>query len=147
MGMAMAVLISLIIFPLFATFDIENRFNYSLSKLQQMHGLIIQAFLCRDKMGAQMSLAKATMVESMIRKALMPIQMRLDEAHFEPNRYLRRIFNRNHRHIIDLTSQGNFSLVKTRIYCLSLFRTRRFNNFIDMSCMFTSIDGYKLFIQ
>jgi len=110
--MAMALFASLIIFPLFATFDIENRFNYSLSKLQQMHALIIQAFLSHNKMDAHMSLAKATMIENMVHKALIPIQMRLDEARFEPARYLQRIFNRKHRHIIDLTLQGNFFLIK-----------------------------------
>ncbi len=103
----MALLVSLTIFPLFATFDIENRFNYSLSKLQQMYELVTQAFLCTDKMSAHILLARASMIESMVHKALIPIQTRLDETHYEPSRYLQRIFNRKHRHIIDLTLQGN----------------------------------------
>jgi len=140
-GMSMALLVSLIIFPLFATFDIENRFNYSLSKLQEMHALVIQAFLSHDKMGARMSLARATMIENMVNKALLPIQMRLDEARFEPVRYLQRIFNRKHRHIIDLTLKGKFLLDKLHFIICFLFRTRRFHYFIDVSCMFTSMDG------
>ena len=103
----MALLVSLIIFPLFATLDIENRFNYSLSKLQQMYELVTQAFLCTDKMSAHLLLARASMIENMVKNALGPIQTRLDETHYEPSRSLQRIFNRKHRHIIDLTLQGN----------------------------------------
>jgi hypothetical protein len=110
--MITALIVSLLIFPFFATFDIENRFNYSLSKLQQMHGLIIQAFLSHDKMSAQMFLAKAAIIENLIQKAIISMQMRLDEARFEPSRYLQRIFNRKHRHIIDLTLQSDFSQLK-----------------------------------
>ncbi|CAF4619324.1 unnamed protein product [Rotaria sp. Silwood2] len=88
---------------MFATFDIENRFNYSLLKLQQMNVLVIQAFLCRDKISAHMSLTRTSMVENMVHKALTPIQTRLDESRFEPARYLQRIFNRKRRHIIDLS--------------------------------------------
>lgn len=121
-GMSMSLLISLLIFPLFATFDIENRFNYSLSKIQQMHVLIIQAFLSPDKMGAHMALAKATMIENMVHKALLPIQTRLDEARFEPVRYLQRIFNRKQRHIIDLTLHGkSFSPLKSYLLFAVVF--------------------------
>ncbi|CAF1392692.1 unnamed protein product, partial [Rotaria sordida] len=105
LGMVIALLVSLIIFPLFATFDIENRFNYSLSKLQRMHTLIIQAFLCSDKMSAHMLLTRASLIENMVHNTLTPIQMKLDEAHFEPARLLQKIFNRKHIHIIDLILQ------------------------------------------
>jgi hypothetical protein len=141
-GMITALLVSLIIFPLFATFDIENRFNYSLSKLQEMHVLIIQAFLSPNKMGARMILTKVTMIENMVRKTLGPIQTRIDEARFEPSRYLQRIFNRKHRHIIDLTIHGElFFFLTKNLFIVRFFRTRRFHHFIDISCMFTSIDG------
>lgn len=103
----MALLASLIIFPLFATIDMENRFIYSLSKLQQMHVLITEAFLSHDKMNSNMLLSRSTTIESMVHKALLPIQTRLDEARFEPTRLLQRIYNRKRRHIIDLTLQGN----------------------------------------
>jgi hypothetical protein len=146
-GMTMALFVSLIIFPLFATFDIENRFNYSLSKLQQMHVLIIQAFLSQDQMNAHMLLARTRMIENMVHKALLPIQKRIDEAHFEPVRYLQRIFNRKHKHIIDLTLQGEFvSQLKTNLSYLFPFRTRKSHYFIDDSCLFTTIDGETLFI-
>ncbi|UJR37557.1 hypothetical protein I4U23_030258 [Adineta vaga] len=103
--MTVAILVSLIIFPLFATFEVENRFHYALSKLQEMHVLIIQAFLCDDKMGALMFLVRASIIENLVHKALIPIQMRLDEAEFEPTRWLQRIFNRKHQHIINMTLQ------------------------------------------
>ncbi|CAF1475714.1 unnamed protein product [Rotaria sordida] len=109
LGMVMALLVSLIIFPLFATFDIENRFNYSLSKLQRIYTLTIQAFLCPDKMSAYMSLTRASLIENMVHNALTPIPMKLDKAHFEPARLLQKIFNRKHRHIIDLTLQNDFT--------------------------------------
>jgi hypothetical protein len=112
LGMVMALIASLLIFPLFATFDIENRFNYSLSELQQMHRLVIQAFLSHDKMSANIILAKSTIIESLIQKAIIPFQTRQDEARFELPQYLQRIFNRKHRHIIDLTLSGNFSSLK-----------------------------------
>jgi uncharacterized membrane protein YgaE (UPF0421/DUF939 family) len=105
-GMGVALLVSFVIFPLFATFDIENRVNYCLRNLQQMQTLIIQAFLCEDEMGAQVSLAQASTLETLVRKAMNPIYMRLGEAHFEPSRCLKRIFNRRRRHLIDLALQG-----------------------------------------
>jgi len=105
-GMIMALFASIAIFPLFATFDIENRFNYSLSKLQQMHILIVQAFLSSDKMTAHMSLAKVATIENLVEKALSPIQSRIDEARFEPSKFLQRLINRKYQHIINLTLQG-----------------------------------------
>lgn len=104
----MTVFISFIIFPIFATFDIENRFNYSLSKLQQMHVSVIHAFLCHDKTSAHMSLTTASVLENLVHKAIEPIQKRIDEARFEPVRFLKRRFNNRHRYIIDLTLQRKF---------------------------------------
>ncbi|CAF4341758.1 unnamed protein product, partial [Adineta steineri] len=57
-GMAVAIIVSLLVFPLFATFDIENRVNYCLKNLQNMQTLVLQAFLCEDQMSAQVSLAR-----------------------------------------------------------------------------------------
>lgn len=135
-GMTVALFVSLLVFPLFGTFDIENRVNYCLLNLQQMQTLIIQAFLCQDEMGAQVSLARASIVEQMIRKTMNPIQTRLDEARFEPSRWLQRIFNRRRRHIIDLTLQGSFFSCKTMsIVCFC--RTRRSHKFIVFPRMFS----------
>jgi uncharacterized membrane protein YccC len=107
-GMAVAVLVSSTIFPVFATMDIENRVNYCLLNLQEMQTLIIQAFLHQDQMSAQVSLTRASTIEQMIRLAIGPIRMKLVVARFEPSRYLQRIFNRRRRNIIDLTIQGLF---------------------------------------
>jgi len=105
-GMSIGILISLTVFPVFATMDIENRVNYCLINLQEMQRLIIQGFLCQDKMSAQVSLSRVSTVEQMIRVAINPLPMKLIEARFEPSRLLQRIFNRRQRHIIDLTIKG-----------------------------------------
>jgi uncharacterized membrane protein YccC len=107
-GMAVALVVSLLIFPLFATFDIENRVNYCLTNLQQMQTIVIQAFLCQDQMNAQVSLARASTIEQMVRSTMNLMHTRLNEARMEPSRCLQRIFNRRRRHLIDLTLQGYF---------------------------------------
>jgi hypothetical protein len=107
-AMALAVLVSLAIFPVFSTIDIENRVNYCLLNLQEMQTLIIRAFLCQDQMSAQVSLTRASTIEQMIRIAIGPIQMKFVAARFEPSRCLQRIFNRRRMQIIDLTIQGLF---------------------------------------
>lgn len=105
-GMSIGILISLTVFPVFATMDIENRVNYCLINLQEMQRLIIQGFLCQDKMSAQVSLSRVSTIEQMIRVAINPLPMKLIEARFEPSRLLQRIFNRRRRNIIDLTIKG-----------------------------------------
>ncbi len=105
-GMSIGILISLTVFPVFATMDIENRVNYCLINLQEMQRLIIHGFLCQDKMSAQVSLSRVSTIEQMIRVAINPLPMKLIEARFEPSRLLQRIFNRRQRHIIDLTIKG-----------------------------------------
>jgi len=105
-GMLISIIVSLIIFPLFATFDIENRINYSLSHLQQMYDLIIQAFLCEDQISANVYLSRANIMEKMIRKTMITVQSRFSEIYYEPSRLLQRLSNRKRRNIIDLTLQG-----------------------------------------
>ncbi|CAF0844950.1 unnamed protein product [Adineta steineri] len=138
-GMAIAVFVSLIIFPIFATFDIENRFNYSLSKLQQMYVLIIQAFLCHDKTRSHMLLTKASIVQHMIEKALTPMQTRLADAKFEPSRLLQRLFNHQHLHVIDLTLQEQENLITSLMSHVSslhlMVKNCSFNDFHhDFTC-------------
>ena len=105
-AMAIVLFVSLTVFPLFATYDVENRFNYSLANLQRIYVLLIQAFLSRDQMTADLSLAKAAMRENLVNKALGSLRSRIDEAQFEPSRLLQRLVNQNYRHIIDLTLKG-----------------------------------------
>jgi len=104
--MGIALVVSLLIFPLFATSDIENRVNYCLKNLQEMQTMVIKAFLCQDQMSAQALLARASTMEEMIRTTMNLMPTRLMEAHMEPSRFLQRIFNRKRRHLIDLTLQG-----------------------------------------
>ncbi len=102
----MAVLVSFTVFPLFATMEIENRVNYCLLNLQDMQTMITRAFLCQDKMDAEVWLTEAATIEQMVIKAIGPIHMKLTEAGLEPSRCLQYIFNGRRRHIIDLTIQG-----------------------------------------
>ena len=147
-GMGVALLVSLLVFPLFATFDIENRVNYSLSTLQQMHALILQAFLCQDQTSAQVPLARATIVEKMVRKTMDPIQVRLDEARFEPSRCLQRLFNRRRRHIIDLTLQGLFFVKVDLVFGdVRSRRTGRSDQCVDLSRLLARADGQTMPIQ
>jgi hypothetical protein len=105
-GMSISICVSLLIFPLFATFDIEHRFCYCLKNLQRMYYFIIQAFLSRDRMGAKLSLSRASIIEQMIRQTMILIQPRIAEAKYEPSRLLQKIFYRKRKHIIDLNIQG-----------------------------------------
>jgi uncharacterized membrane protein YccC len=105
-GIAIAPVVSLLIFPLFATIDFENRVNYSLTNLQQMHTILIQTFLYRDEMAAQVSLAQTSVIEQTIRTAMSLMNARLKEARMELSRCLQRIFNRRRRHLFDLTIEG-----------------------------------------
>ncbi len=104
--MLISICVSLFIFPLFATIDIENRFSYCLKNLQRMYYLIIQAFLSRNQMDAKISLSRALIIEQMIRQTMVTIQTRIPEAKYEPSRFLQKIFYRKRRHIIDLNIQG-----------------------------------------
>ncbi|CAF0802510.1 unnamed protein product [Adineta steineri] len=115
-GMAVAIVVSLLVFPLFATFDIENRVNYCLKNLQNMQTLVLQAFLCEDQMSAQVSLARASTIEQMIRTTMSLITARLVESTLEPSRCLQRIFNRRHRHLIDLTIQEQEDFITSLMF-------------------------------
>jgi len=105
-GLAVPLVVSIFIFPLFATIDFENRVNYCLKNLQKMQTIAVQAFLCQDPIGAQVSLARVTTIEQMVRATMDLMPTRLFEASMEPSRYLQRIFNQKRRHLIDLTIQG-----------------------------------------
>ncbi len=145
--MAIALLVSLIVFPLFATIDFENRVRYCLKSLQQMQTIIIQGFICQNEMGAQISITRSSTIEQMVRTAMNCLCTRLVEARLEPSRFLQRIFNRKRRHLFDLTLQGKFpsSILciesKKIIEFFSFHRTRRFYQFINVPCIFTSING------
>ncbi len=102
----MALIVSLLIFPLFATFDIENRVNYCLLHLNQMQTFVFEAFVTEDSAAAGISLARASIVELRLRETMIQMRLRLKETRHEPSRILQRIFNRRRRHIIDLTIQG-----------------------------------------
>lgn len=108
MGMTISIVVSLFIFPLFATIDIENRFSYCLKNLQQMYYFILQAFLSRDQMNAKIALSRASIIEQMIRQTILIIQSRLAEASYEPSRLLQKIFYYKRKHIIDRNIQGLF---------------------------------------
>jgi hypothetical protein len=105
-----------LIFPLFATCDVENRVNYCLLHLDQMQTLLLQAFLCQDQAAAGISLARATIIERRIRHTIIHMRERLDEARFEPSRLLQWLFNRKPRHIINLTIEDEEDLISTLMF-------------------------------
>ncbi|CAF3244784.1 unnamed protein product [Rotaria sp. Silwood2] len=105
-GISISIFVSLLVFPLFATIDVENRFNYCLCYFQRMYYLIIQAFLSPDPIAAKVSLSRASIIEDIIRQTLIIMQTRLVEARYEPSRLLQRIFFRKRKHMIDLNIQG-----------------------------------------
>ena len=106
-AMIISSMVSLLIFPLFATVDIENRARYSLSHLQEMYNLIIQAFLSEDQISANVHLSRENIIEQMVLKNMMTAQLRFAETQNEPTRLLQRLANRKRRHLIDLTLQGS----------------------------------------
>ena len=105
-GTVIALIVSLLVFPSFATMDIENRVNYCLCNLQHMQEWIVKAFLCSDRTSAQVYLARASTIEHMVRSTMSMMPPRLAEAPFEPSRCLQRLFNAKRRHLFDLTIQG-----------------------------------------
>ncbi|CAF1454679.1 unnamed protein product [Rotaria sp. Silwood1] len=92
--MLISICISLLILPLFATFDIENRFSYCLKNLQRMYYFIIQAFLSQDQMNAKVSLSHTSIIEQVFRQTMIIIQLRIAEAQYEPSRLVEKIFYR-----------------------------------------------------
>ncbi|CAF4132243.1 unnamed protein product, partial [Rotaria sordida] len=118
-GLFISLIVSIVIFPLFATFDVENRVNYSLTNLQRMETILIQAFLCKDQMSAQVSLARASTIEQMVRTAMNLMQTRLNDASMEPARCLQRIFNRRRRHLTDLTLQEQEYFISALMFHVS----------------------------
>jgi hypothetical protein len=106
-GMLISLIVSLFVFPLFATFDIQNRLNYCLSHLQQMYHLLIQAFLSEEQISAYIFLSQVNIIEKMIRETMIQVQSRFDESCYEPSRLLQKLFNRK-KVFLDLTLQGLF---------------------------------------
>ncbi|CAF4323861.1 unnamed protein product, partial [Rotaria sordida] len=84
--------------------------------LQRMETIVIQAFLCKDQMNAQVSLTRASTIEQMVRTTMNSMHSRLNEAHMEPSRCLQRIFNRRRRHLIDLTLQGQEYFIRALMF-------------------------------
>ena len=104
--MIISIAVSLVVIPLFATIDFENRFHYCLRSFQRMYYLIIQAFLSEDPIMAKIFLSRASIMEERIRQTLTSVPNRLIESQYEPSRLLQKIFFRRRRHMIDLSIEG-----------------------------------------
>ncbi|CAF1610091.1 unnamed protein product [Rotaria magnacalcarata] len=115
-GIFVGLFVSMLIFPLFATFDIENRVSYCLTNLQQMESIVIQAFLSTDQMSAQAALARSSTIEQMVRSTMTLMHVRLNETRMEPSRCLQRICNRRRRHLIDLKLQEQIDLISALMF-------------------------------
>jgi hypothetical protein len=133
LGMCVALVVSVLIFPLFATFDIENRVNYCLLHLDQMQTFLLQAFLCQDQTAAKVSLARATIVERRLWDAMNQMRGRLIEARLEPSRLLQWIFNRQQKHIINLTIEEQEDLITALMFHVcslqAMIRQCQFNKY------------------
>lgn len=105
-AMIVSIVVSLLVFPSFATFDIENRINYCFYTAQEMYHSIIQAFISKDPITIHLYLSRAKILKRMIRKTMTITQLRFSEITHEPTRLLQRIKNRKRRNLIDLTLQG-----------------------------------------
>ncbi|CAF1492932.1 unnamed protein product, partial [Didymodactylos carnosus] len=135
LGMAVAVATSLVIFPLTATFDIENRFYYALENLNQLYALSIQGFLSGDQIASQVpqtqgtlisvfypegnvfeSFARSKILEQFTRESMIIMQSRLAEIRFEPVRLLQKLFNRSKLKIIDLTLQQQNEFISSLMF-------------------------------
>jgi len=109
--MLVALLVSLLVFPLFATFDIENRVNYCLKHLNQMQTIVLHAFLRKDRMDAKILLEQSSMIERRLRETMYGMRARLLDARLEPSRLLQNLVNRKRQHIIDLTIDEQEDLI------------------------------------
>ena len=116
LGSLIVLLVSMFIFPLFATCDIENRVNYCLLHLDQMQTFVLQAFLCQDQIAASISLARAKIIERRIRHTIIQIRERLVQAQLEPSRLFQWFFNRQQIHIIDLTIDEEEDLISNLLF-------------------------------
>ncbi|UJR24079.1 hypothetical protein I4U23_027047 [Adineta vaga] len=115
-GMSIAICVSLLIFPLFATFDVEHRFSYCLKNLHRMYYLIIQGFLSRDEMIAKVSLSRASILEQMIRQTMLLMQTRILETKYEPTKFLQKLFYRKQKNILYLNLQEQTNLINSLMF-------------------------------
>jgi len=119
LGMLISVCVSLLIFPLFSTIDLENRFCYCLKNVQRMYFYLIQSFVCRDPINAKIFICRSTIVEQMIRQTSSIIPMRLIETQYEPTRFLHRIFLNRRKHLMNLNVQQQSNLINSLLIHLS----------------------------
>ena len=147
LGIGVALIVSLSIFPLFATCDIENRVKYCLQNLNQMEIFILEAFLSEDPAAARVSLARASIVERRVRQTMDHMHTRILEARYEPCQILQRNFKRQHQDVMNLTLEGYsmFFSIFPLWFCFDL-RARRSDDVIDVSCMFITSYGRKMSI-
>lgn len=149
-GTFIALLVSLIIFPAFATIDIENRIRYALLNVGKMHTIIVQSFLQKDQVNAQALLTRASTIEQMIREAIRPIPVKFNYARLEPSKILQRMFNFKRRNVPRLTLEGLFSTMKKKDVAykyLLFFRTRSIDHLIVSSYSFNAINGERMSFQ
>ncbi|CAF4173588.1 unnamed protein product [Rotaria sp. Silwood2] len=111
-GICVGLVVSILVFPLFATFDVENRLMYCLQDLQQIYNLIIQAYLSPDRISANVLLAQVSIAEDMINEAMVPIQMRLLEVKVEPTRFFQWIKNPKGERLINRTLEEQVHFVR-----------------------------------
>lgn len=114
--MSIAIGVSLIISPFFATIDLENRFHYCFRSFQRMYFLIIQAFLSEDPIAAKIYLSRASIIEERIRQTLSIVPNRLIDTRYEPSRFLQRIFFGRRKSMSNLSVQAKANLLSSLMF-------------------------------
>ena len=112
--------------------------HYCLRQLDQIQTFTLQAFLSEDLAAANVSLARASIVERRLRQTMDQMHLRLNEAAYEPSRLLQRLFRCRHQPILDLPLAGEYLVDTVLCIMVSSFdsRTRGFDSDHDVSCMF-----------
>ncbi|CAF1659575.1 unnamed protein product, partial [Didymodactylos carnosus] len=111
-----AIITSIIIFPLTATLDIENRFIYGLLNLNQLYILAIHGYLSQNKILSQVSLKQCEIIQQYLCENLIMMQIRLNQVKYEPVKLIQLIFRRHRIKTINLTLYDQVELIRSFMF-------------------------------
>ncbi|CAF1243578.1 unnamed protein product, partial [Didymodactylos carnosus] len=115
-GLIVAIITSIIIFPLTATLDIENRFIYGLLNLNQLYILAIHGYLSQNKILSQVSLKQCEIIQQYLCENLIMMQIRLNQVKYEPVKLIQLIFRRHRIKTINLTLYDQVELIRSFMF-------------------------------
>lgn len=99
----MALIVSFLVFPYFATSDVKNRIHYCFLNLHRMQTFVLEAFSSEDPAAAKIALARASIVERRLGQAITPMRTRLEEADYEPSGVLNTLLSRRRKFPIGIS--------------------------------------------